>query len=75
MLTDPLFYVLGRQYGDGALDWIENKTGNSGMVPFIKKWFGRAGPAIVFFAPNAYVGIVVARGGNRSVRRAAPPGR
>ena len=55
VLTDPLYFLLGRWFGDGALDWIENKTGNSGMVPFVKKWFGRAGPAIVFFAPNAYV--------------------
>jgi membrane protein DedA with SNARE-associated domain len=55
VLTDPLYFLLGRWFGDGALDWIENKTGNSGTVPFIKKWFGRAGPAIVFLAPNAYV--------------------
>jgi membrane protein DedA with SNARE-associated domain len=54
-LTDPLYFMLGRWFGDGALDWIESKTGNSGMVPFVKKWFGRAGPVIVFAAPNAYV--------------------
>ena len=52
VLTDPLFFLLGRWYGDGALDWIENKTGNSGMIPWTKKWFGRAGPVFVFFAPN-----------------------
>jgi membrane protein DedA with SNARE-associated domain len=55
VLTDPLYFLLGRWFGDGALDWIENKTGNSGMIPFVKKWFGRAGPVIVFLAPNAYV--------------------
>ena len=54
-LTDPLYFLLGRWYGTGALDWIENKTGNTGMIPFVKKWFGRAGPVIVFAAPNAYV--------------------
>jgi membrane protein DedA with SNARE-associated domain len=63
VLTDPLYFLLGRWFGDGALDWIENKTGNSGMVPFIKKWFGRAGPAIVFIAPNAYVCLLA--GANR----------
>lgn len=55
VLTDPLYFLLGRWYGTGALDWIENKTGNSGMIPFIKKWFAKAGPVIVFAAPNAYV--------------------
>jgi membrane protein DedA with SNARE-associated domain len=55
VLTDPLYFMLGHWFGDGALDWIESKTGNTGTVPFIKKWFGRAGPVIVFLAPNAYV--------------------
>ena len=55
VLTDPLYFLLGRWYGDGALDWIEDKTGNTGVIPFVKKWFGRAGPAIVLIAPNAYV--------------------
>src|ERR1044071_6394923 len=50
--------MLGYWFGDGALDWIENKTGNSGTVPFIKKWFAKAGPVIVFVAPNAYVCIL-----------------
>ncbi len=55
VLTDPLYFLLGRWFGTGALDWIEEKTGNSGTIPFIKKWFAKAGPIIVFAAPNAYV--------------------
>lgn len=55
VLTDPLYFMLGRWFGDGALDWVEDKTGNSGLIPFVKKWFGRAGPVIVLVAPNAYV--------------------
>ncbi len=55
ILTDPLYFLLGRWYGTGALDWIENKTGNSGTIPLVKKWFAKAGPVIVFAAPNAYV--------------------
>ena len=55
ILTDPLYFLLGRWYGTGALDWIEEKTGNSGTIPFVKKWFAKAGPVIVFAAPNAYV--------------------
>ena len=63
VLTDPLYFLLGRWFGDGALDWIENKTGNSGTVPFIKKWFGRAGPLFVFLAPNAYVCLLAGAAG------------
>jgi membrane protein DedA with SNARE-associated domain len=63
VLTDPLYFLLGRWFGDGALDWIENKTGNTGTVPFIKKWFGRAGPAFVFLAPNAYVCLLAGASG------------
>jgi membrane protein DedA with SNARE-associated domain len=63
VLTDPLYFLLGRWFGDGALDWIENKTGNSGTVPFVKKWFGRAGPLFVFLAPNAYVCLLAGAAG------------
>ena len=50
ILTDPLYYMLGHWYGDGALDWIEEKTGGTGMVPFVKKWFGKAGGVFVLVA-------------------------
>lgn len=63
VLTDPLYFLLGRWFGDGALDWIEARTGNTGTVPFIKKWFGRAGPVFVFVAPNAYVCLLAGASG------------
>lgn len=63
VLTDPLFYLLGRWFGVGALDWIEEKTGNTGMIPFIKKWFGKAGAVIVLIAPNAYVCVLAGASG------------
>lgn len=63
LLTDPLYFLLGRWFGDGALDWIESKTGNSGTIPFVKKWFGKAGPAIVFLAPNTYVCLLAGASG------------
>lgn len=65
VLTDPLFFMLGHWFGHGALDWIEEKTGNTGMVPFIKKWFAKAGAAIVFLAPNAYVCVLAGASGMR----------
>ena len=63
VLTDPLYFMLGRWFGDGALDWIEDKTGNSGMVPIIKKWFAKAGPLFVFLAPNTYVSVLAGASG------------
>lgn len=68
VVTDPLYFLLGHWYGDGALDWIENKTGNSGTIPFVKKWFGKAGPVIVLLAPNAYVCLLAGSSGMK-VRR------
>jgi membrane protein DedA with SNARE-associated domain len=55
--------LLGHWYGHAALDWIENKTGNSGMIPTLKRWFGKAGPVIVFLAPNAYVCVLAGASG------------
>jgi membrane protein DedA with SNARE-associated domain len=56
VLTDPLFYVLGLQYGDAALRWAEKKLGPDGvMVRTVEKWFGKAAPVIVLLAPSGYV--------------------
>ena len=63
LLTDPLYFMLGRWFGDGALDWIEDKTGNSGTIPFIKKWFAKAGGVFVFVAPNTYVSVLAGASG------------
>ncbi len=63
VMMDPLWFLLGHWYGEGALNWIEEKTGNSGVVPFLKKWFGRAGPVIVAVAPNAYVCLLAGASG------------
>lgn len=65
VLTDPLYFMLGHWFGDGALDWIENKTGNSGMVPLLKKWFAKAGAVVVFLMPNAYVCLLAGASGMR----------
>jgi membrane protein DedA with SNARE-associated domain len=63
VLTDPLYFLLGKWYGDGALNWMEEKTGSSGMIPILKKWFARAGALIVFVAPNGYVCLLAGASG------------
>lgn len=55
VLTDPLFYVLGRQYGDGALAWVERQTGGAGTIPMLVRWFSRASHVILVIAPSGYV--------------------
>jgi membrane protein DedA with SNARE-associated domain len=63
---DPLFYVLGVQYGDAALRWAERKLGDeAGFVRKVERWFGRAAPAIVLIAPNGYVCLLAGAAGMR----------
>lgn len=56
VLTDPLFFVLGVQYGDGALRWAGEKMGDGGrFVQTLQRWFGKAGPLIILIAPSGYL--------------------
>lgn len=56
VLTDPLFFLLGLQYGDGALKWAEEKTGDGGrLIRTVKRWFGKVGPLIILIAPSGYL--------------------
>lgn len=55
--TDPLTYMLGRQHGDAALVWVENKVSNADAgTSFIRKaerLFGKAAPLVIVIAPSA----------------------
>jgi membrane protein DedA with SNARE-associated domain len=56
VLTDPLAYVLGRQYGDAAVRWLaEHSDENGAVADRVLHWFGKGAPFIVFLAPNLYV--------------------
>lgn len=52
LLTDPLFYVFGKRYGDAAITWTERRMGAPGSVRAIERWFRRAAYPIVVIAPN-----------------------
>lgn len=54
-LSDPLFYLLGRYYGEGAIRWLEKKGGGGGLVTLTEKIFHRAGYPMVFAFPGAIV--------------------
>lgn len=53
--SDPLFYLLGRFYGDGALRWLQKKGGGGELVVLTEKLFKRAGYPMVFLFPGAIV--------------------
>jgi membrane protein DedA with SNARE-associated domain len=56
LASDPLFFLLGYLYGDGAVRWAERKLdGGTGVIKWIEKAFHRAGPVLVFFFPGALV--------------------
>jgi len=53
--SDPLFYLLGRAYGEGAVRWLEKKGGGGELVVLTEKLFKRAGYPMVFLFPGAIV--------------------
>ena len=53
--SDPLFYLLGRFYGEGALRWLEKKGGGGQLVVITEKFFKRAAYPMVFAFPGAIV--------------------
>jgi len=54
-LSDPLFYLLGRFYGEGAIRWLEKKGGGGELVNLTERIFKRAGYPMVFAFPGAIV--------------------
>ena len=72
VLTDPLYYLLGRWYGEAALRWIERHGGESGAaVPIFERWFTKAAYPIVAIAPNGFVCLLAGATGMRPVVFAA----
>lgn len=65
-LTDPIGYVLGRQYGDAAVRWMEKRSDENGaMAQTVLRWFGKAAPVVVLVAPNLYVCMLAGATGMR----------
>ena len=54
-LSDPLFYILGRLYGDRAIRWLEKKGGGGALVTLTEGWFQKASYLMVFLFPGAIV--------------------
>jgi len=55
VLTDPIGFVIGWQYGDAAIAWAEKRMGDDGgVVRTVERWFGKAAPLVIFIAPSFY---------------------
>lgn len=69
VLTDPLFYLLGVQYGEAALRWAESKLGDDGgFIRAAERFFGRFGSAIILIAPSGYLCLLAGASGMRPRR-------
>lgn len=57
VFTDPVTYVLGRQYGEAALRWIEDQTSTAdegkSYIRKAERLFGRAAPLFILVAPSS----------------------
>lgn len=53
LLMDPLFYLLGRWYGDAGKRWMERQFGSG--VRSMEAMFERASYPLVAIMPNAYI--------------------
>lgn len=53
VVADPLFYLLGRWYGDAGVRWLERKLGDGGsLVRFMERGFAKASWPMVALFPN-----------------------
>ena len=66
VLTDPLYYLLGRWYGEAALRWMERHGGESGAaIRVFERWFAKAAYPIVALAPNGFICLLAGTAGMR----------
>jgi membrane protein DedA with SNARE-associated domain len=56
LVSDPLFFLLGRWYGDSAIRWVERRQASYGeMLRWAERAFGKAAYPLVFIMPNNYI--------------------
>jgi membrane protein DedA with SNARE-associated domain len=68
VLPDPLFFLLGRWYGDSAIHWLERRAPTYGQLfRSLEGFFGKAKLAVVAFAPNLPVSVLAGASGMGAV--------
>jgi membrane protein DedA with SNARE-associated domain len=56
LLSDPLYYVLGRWYGDAGARWLERKMGEGGsFIRWLESGFAKAAWPMVVLVPNPII--------------------
>lgn len=56
LLSDPLYYLLGRWYGDAGTRWLERKMGGGGsFVTMLESGFAKAAWPMVVLFPNPII--------------------
>jgi membrane protein DedA with SNARE-associated domain len=56
LLSDPLYYLLGRWYGDAGTRWLERKMGEGGsFVRLLESSFAKAAWPMVVILPNPII--------------------
>lgn len=64
LVSDPLFFLLGRWYGDAGVRWIEKRSPTYGpLARAAEKWFGKASYPLIVIAPNNYICLFAGAGG------------
>lgn len=64
MAPDPLFFLLGRWYGDAGVRWLEKRSPTYGqMVASLERWFHKARYPFVAVMPNNPVSLFAGASG------------
>jgi membrane protein DedA with SNARE-associated domain len=66
LASDPLFYLLGRWYGDAMIVWVENRSKTFGeQIRLYEQLFAKAAYPLVFIMPNPYICLFAGASGMR----------
>lgn len=63
LIEDPLLYLLGRRYGDGAVEWMGRKLGAGRLLRAGRRNFRVWGIPLVFFFPGGVVCVLAGASG------------
>ena len=66
LASDPLFYLLGRWYGDAMIVWVEKRSKTFGeQIRLYERAFAKAAYPLVFIMPNPYICVFAGASGMR----------
>ena len=63
LVEDPFLYLLGRRYGDGAVEWMSRKLGAGRLLRTAQRHFRLWGGVLVFFFPGGVVCVLAGASG------------